>query len=433
MRWLACTLLVLCVPDLARADDEALANGPTYAGSLASRTSLTGNWGGLRDRWAAKGFVVALDATYTLQGVADGGLDGRVFDAISDESHTGNTFSTNLSLALDTEKARLWNGGTFDVQAEARAGRSVLQRAGTVSAVDNDALFPNVVEDFDDDTIAVTAVTLTQYLTDTIAVFGGLMNTAEGDANELAGSALSNEHFLNSALLYSLVEDASVPNVSLGGGISYEPNEALSGSFAVFGTSETAGDDPFEDRHGTTFSTEWSLRHSLADRDGGQTLGFLYGIDARRTDIAADPRTVLGAVLAGRPVPSTQADTWALYYNASQFVCGDAERGWGVFVRFGLSDGDPNVVKWNAAAGFSGSGWFGRFRDRWGAGSFYLGMSEEDLLQGLGVDDEVGGEIYYNVAVTHWLHLTADTQLVHSALPYAQDAWVVALRTHVDL
>jgi len=404
----------------------------TLGGDLWSRPKLTGDWGGARDHWAAKGLTLDLDATYIFQDVVSGGLRGPLFDRFSDERDSGNTFSSDLKLELDTGKAGWWEGGYFNVQVEGRAGRSVLQRAGSVSAVNNDALFPNVVDDFDEVALAFTELTFTQYMGEKVAIFGGLINSAEGDANELAGSSLSNEHFLNSALLYSLVEDATVPNVSLGGGILFEPSERISGSFSVFGSGETAGENPFEDWRGTTFSTEWTFGHALAERDGAQTFGFLFGIDASRADIAVNPRIVIASVTHDRPIPTTDADTWAFYYNAHQFIHGDAEGGWGVFTRFGLSDGDPNVVKWNAAGGLGGIGLIpGRDKDRWGLGAFYLDMSDEDLLSGLGVGNEVGGEIFYNIVVTPWFHVTLDAQVIDSAIPAGDTAWVLGLRTRI--
>lgn len=426
--------MLLAAGSIAWAEEAPPSDTKTYGGDLWSRSTLSGDWGGLRDRWAAKGLTLAFDATYTFQGVASGGFDGSLFESVSDEDDTESTASGTLAFELDTGAAGLWQGGFLAAELEGRAGRSVLQRAGSVSAVNSDALFPNVVDDFDEETVAVTELTFTQYFGESVALFGGLMNTAEGDANEIAGSSLDNEHFLNSALLYSLVEDASVPNVSLGGGVSYEPSESVSGSLSVFGTSETAGENPFDEWHGTTFSTEWTLAHELAGRAGAQTFGALYGIDARRTDIASDPRTILDGILQGLPVPSTDDDTWALYYNGHQFIQGDSDGGWGLFARFGVSDGNPNLVKWNAAGGVGGTGLFpGRDSDRWGLGTFYLAMSDEDLLEGLGVDDEVGGEIFYNVAVTPWLRVTLDTQVIDSALPVGDTAWVLALRTHVEL
>jgi len=426
LRWsVVCVLLVAWSP--ARAEEAS-----AYGGDFWSRSTLSGSWGGVRDRWAAKGLTFSIDATYTFQGVADGGFEGPVFDRVSDEDDVGNVLSGMIGVAFDTGKAGLWEGGTFDARVDGRVGRSILQRAGSVSAVDNDALFPNVVDRFDEGAIALTALTFTQALGAGFSAFGGLMNTAEGDANELAGSALANDSFLNSALLYSLVEDATVPNVTLGGGIGWEPHERVAGSVSVFGTSETAGESPFQP-HGTTFATEWTVSHRLLDRPGAETFGALYGIDERRADIAADPRTVLVDLLRGRPAPTTLEDSWALYFNAHQYLQGDGDGGFGFFVRAGLSDGNPNLVKWNAAGGFGGIGSLPRRpRDRWGLGAFAVGMSDEDLLRGLGVGTEVGGELFYNFAVTPWLHLTLDAQVIDSALRRADTAWVLGMRTHVD-
>lgn len=443
--WLLCVPLAAWSPALAQGPPAATdsrfvapAEAPDspeaspWAGDLWSRSRLTGDWGGARDQAAARGLTVDFDTTYTFQGVAGGGFEGPLFEKFSDEDDTGHTVSGDLTLELDTGKAGLWRGGFFNARLEGRAGRSVLQRAGSVSAVNSDALFPNVLDRFDDEALAVSELAFTQYLGERVAVFGGLLNTAEGDENELAGSALSTSHFLNSALLYALVEDATVPNVSLGGGVLLEPNETVSGSFSVFSSEETAGEDPFEHTDGTTFSIEGTFAHELQERPGAQTVGFLYGIDANRTAIAADPRLVIGSILSGQPIPTTTDDTWAFYYNAHQYLQGDGAGGWGIFVRFGVSDGDPNPVKWNAAGGLGGKGvlpW--REQDTWGLGAFYLDLSDEDLLKGLNVGDEVGGEVYYRIAVTPWFHLTLDAQGIDSALPRADTACVLGVRTHL--
>jgi porin len=400
---------------------------------MTERSRLTGDWGGTREDLAEKGLTADLDVTYTFQGVAAGGAEGDLFRRLSDEDDTGHTVSGDLRLEADTEKAGLWPGGFFNFRLEGRAGRSVLERAGSVSAVLNDALFPNVIDRFDEEALAITDLSWTQYLGEKVALYGGLLNMAEGDENALAGSALSNERFLNSALLYSLVEDATLPNAALGGGILYEPSEDVSGSFSVSGTEETAGEDPFSHTDGTTFSSEWTFGHTLLERPGAQTLGAAYGIDLERTNIALDPRRLLGLILAGQPIPSTTDDTWAFYYNAHQYVQGDDEGGWGVFVRFGLSDGDPNPVEWNIAGGLGGTGLFpSRESDTWGLGVFHLVMSDEDLLSGLGVGDEVGGEIFYSVAARPWLHVTLDAQVIDSALPDVDTAWVLGVRSHVN-
>ena len=396
-------------------------------------SSATPECDGVRELFERRGLSVALETTYTFQGIADGGVRPPLRRLVS-EDDTGNVASGTLQLALDTGKAGWFEGGTLDARLEARVGRSLVERAGTVSVVDNDALFPNVVRAFDDEVAAVTKLTFTQAVGGGFAVFAGLLDAAEGDDNDLAGSALSNGHFLNSALLYSLVEDATVPNVALGGGVLWEPSEDVSASFSMFGTEETAGTNPFEHTEGTTFSVEGTVGHTLAGRSGAQTFGGLYGIDARRVDIATDPRLGLVLLLRGRGLPRTSADTWAVYYNAYQFVVGDAERGAGVFVRFGFSDGDPNVVRWNWAGGLAGRALVPRRpEDTWGLGAFYLGLSDKDLLRGLNVGDEVGGELFYNLALTSWLHLTLDAQVVDSGLPRSETVWVLGVRTQIEL
>ena len=126
-------------------------------------------------------------------------------------------------------------------------------------------MFPIVLDEFDRDAFAITELTYEHALGEKVSVFGGLLNTSMGDENAIAGSALSHSHFLNFAMLYSLVEDATVPNASLGGGVNFTPTENISGSFSVFGSAETAGENPFDQWHGTTFSTEWTFGHTLAE------------------------------------------------------------------------------------------------------------------------------------------------------------------------
>jgi porin len=427
------TLLVLARVALAEESDVP-GNDPPNGDGFWSRPTLTGNWGGVRDTWATHGLSIAGEATHVLQGVVDGGLEGPVFERLSDEDDVGNTLSAILQLALDTGKAGWWSGGVFDLRTEGRVGRAILQRTGSASAVNNAALFPNVVDRVDEEALAITKLSLTQQVGEHVALVGGLLDTAEGDENELAGSAVSNAHFLNSAMLYSLVEDATVPNVTLGGGVLWDPTAIVSASLFVFGTGETAGENPFDHFEGTTFSGEATVTHHLWERPGAQTFGLLYGIDASRTAIATDPRLVLDDLLRGQPIPTTSDDTWAIYYNAHQYLRGDAEGGWGLFVRFGISDGNPNPVKWNVAGGLGGKGPLaGRPHDVWGLGAFHLGLSDEDVLDALDLDDETGGEVFYNIAVAPWLHVTLDGQVIDPALPRADTAWVLGMRMHLDL
>jgi porin len=95
-------------------------------------------------------------------------------------------------------------------------------------------------------------------------------------------------------------------------------------------------------------------------------------------------------------------------------------RGIGVFGRFGASDGDPNFMHYFYSLGIGGKGMIpGRGRDRFGLGFYYIDVKNPDL-QGVFRDrkllrDEYGFEGFYNIAITPWLLLTPDIQVVRGA------------------
>ncbi len=377
------------------------------------------------------GLQTHFDATYVFQSIASGGFSGPYFGRFSDETSNGHTLNGDLRSELDTEKAGWWSGGAFTARLQSRVGRSAVQRAGSAAAINNEALYPNVEARFDESVLALTQFSYRHQITESVAIYGGLLNTSLGDENVIAGSSQSHSQFLNFALLYSVVEDATTGNAALGGGIEIQANDNVSGSFSVYGSQETAGLNPFTTWHGTTLNTEWTVSHTLADRPGAQTFGFLYGIDVLRADIAADPRLVIISIIQGLPFPSKPQDTWAFYYNAYQFIEGDESGGWGVFARWGISDGNPNFVKQNAALGLGGVGLFpNRPSDRWGLGMFLVDLSHADLLDGLHITDEIGGEAYYNIAVSSSFRVTWDLQIVDSALPHAESVCVLGLRAN---
>ena len=114
----------------------------------------------------------------------------------------------------------------------------------------------------------------------------------------------------------------------------------------------------------------------------------------------------------------------------------DKTRSWGFFGNFGLSDGKPNPIKWDAIVGIAGSSPIpGRKRDTFGAGYFYLGYSDDfkDVARlVVPVRDERGLELFYNAAVTPWCHMTADLQVVTPTLSHAGTSVVLGLRTKID-
>ncbi len=413
----------LCISAAASAQEQ----GPDYSGDLWSRTKLTGDWGGTRTDWASKGFTTDLDFTGIYQNVVDGGFD-EADDFIS---------SADLVFNLDTGKAGLWPGGFFKTRVETRFGESVNSQAGTLQPVNADALFPAVSGRVDQDVWGITELTFTQFLSPEFGVILGLINGMGGDANELAGSPGSDDRFLNSAFRYSVIGatiPGGAPMVTLGAGAIFIPNEWIFGSVMVMDTEESSGFNPFDTNEGTTLATEWTIKHELAGQSGGQVIGLLYSFDNDFLAIGSDPRDNIPSTGA----PPTDDDVLAFYYNVYQYIWSEGDRKWGVFGRFGITDGE-GVFDWDMSVGLGGKGMFSsRPNDTFGLGYYYTAPSDIPLLRAVGVDDEQGVEAWYNFEITPSLHVTADLQVIDPGLVStpliagADTAWVLGLRTRVN-
>jgi porin len=122
---------------------------------------------------------------------------------------------------------------------------------------------------------------------------------------------------------------------------------------------------------------------------------------------------------------ATVSDTWAVYYNFDQYLWsprGDPDRGVGVFFRFGVSDGRVNPAKYHYNVGIGGKGVIpGRPNDTFGIGWSWVEFSD-DLLAFLrqridiGLDREDAVELHYNAALTAWLGVSLDLQVVDPGL-----------------
>ena len=109
-----------------------------------------------------------------------------------------------------------------------------------------------------------------------------------------------------------------------------------------------------------------------------------------------------------------------MYYNFDQYVYETEKgsgRGVGLFGRFGASEGDPNFMQYFYSAGIGGKGFFSsRPDDQFGIGYYYLDVQSPTLQGPLRtrsfLRDEWGFEAFYNVALTPWLLLTPDIQVI---------------------
>ena len=140
---------------------------------------------------------------------------------------------------------------------------------------------------------------------------------------------------------------------------------------------------------------------------------------------------------------TTIDDSYTLYYNFDQYlkVYSDSpRRGWGVFGRLSISDGNPTPYQSFFSFGIGGYNPSRlRSEDRFGLGWYFLDTSDEfgPVPQVLfGPRDGQGLEAFYNVQVTPWLNVTPDLQYIHpgaSRLTGGDDAFVYGLRVNMKL
>ena len=428
---LAATLLAEEQDGLARDVDGYLA---AEKASWWERSTLTGDWGGLRTRLAEKGITLDVALIGVVQGVADGGREDALLPPNRRDDVEALGF-LGLLFQVDTEKAGLWPGGFLALRVEGRVGDSVLQQSGTIVPVNTLAILP--ATNIDEDVIDISAFNFTQFLSEKLGVVLGLINGFDSDYTPFAGATRGQSQFLNLAFAGAPLF-VGVPTRALGGALVYLPSERIESILVVESTRETAGRNPFTNLGGITVNNETYFQFALANRPAGAMVGLLLSWD-EFTALDQDPRLVV----PGGGEPTTEARTWAVYANFfwylgateergwSPLAPADAPGGWGVFFRLMFSDADPDPVRWSTSIGVGGNVSF-RPQDTFGIGFFYLGMSNEDIITSLRVDDEFGFEAWYNLALGGFLHLTFDLQVVEPGLPRSDTAVVLALRLHAD-
>lgn len=401
----AVVLLGTCFGNEARAEES----GPLhpYSGDFFRRSTLTGDWGGVRNDLAEKGVTVGLSLTQVGQGVVSGGKDGTW-------DYGGRS---NLTMNVDTQKLGLWPGGFFTLEVEGNWADSVNGKTGALMPVNSNQLYPVPTGD----NLNVPMLAFAQFLSPYVGLLAGQLDTTSGDQNEFAHGK-GDTQFLNLAFNFNSVALMTVPYSTLGAGVivlpTKDPNEAIL-NFNVLQTNGTSTEPAFDDLtvNELTFAGEGRVRTNFWGLTGHQLVGAAY---SNREFSELDQRIRFGVENRGI---ERESGSWDVYYNFDQYlyeVDKAAGRGIGLFGRFGASDGDPNLMHYFYSMGFGGTGMIPeRPHDRFGIGYYYLDVRSPTLVGLLNsrsfFRDEWGFEAFYNVALTPWLLLTPDVQVVGPA------------------
>lgn len=405
LAWLFMMTMCFFLTTSALAEEQAPVN--PYSGDFWSRSTLTGDWGGVRNDLAAKGATFDLSLTQITQGVISGGKDNLW-------KYGGRG---NLTTNVDIQKLGLWPGGFFMMEIEGNFGESVNSQTGALLPVNTNQILPMANKN----DLNIPALNFTQFLSEYFGVFAGKLDTISGDMNEFAHGK-GDVQFFNTAFSVTPVGLLAAPYSTLGAGLIILPTKDINGAQITLnalntnGLADSAGFDTLA-LNNTTYAGEARVRTNFFGLTGHQLVGYMYSTK-EFTSLDQSLRFIIqnGSI-------EKKSGTWAFYYNFDQYLYEKKKgsgQGIGIFGRFGASDGNPNPMRYFYSIGIGGKGVIpDRPLDHFGIGYYYMDISNPNFTGPLQarsfLRDEQGFEAYYNFAITPWMKLTPDIQIVRPA------------------
>ena len=397
--WVAAAALALLTNAPAAAAQEAApaqVAPPSPPTDIIKRGELFGDWGGARTRMGEKGTKIDASFTQFFDWVPDGD-DDRGYDY-------GGKFDVKVQSNLSKS---LWEGFSVGGHFELRYGDVPLLAGGTLIPTSTALLFP----ESEGTHAKISSLYGSQLLENRFLLQFGRFNTLDlYSAHPFTGGE-GIDRFMNLSLVAPPLSARTVPPSFEGVMFS-----VLKGAhpMVTLGLLESTQDGFFE--NGATFMWNAALPVRLSKTlPGGVSVGGEIG-SYEGTSLDQTP----WALLPSLDIPlETVQGAWTFNVSVDQFVWmhpNDPTKGMGVFGMFGVSDGDPSLLRTQLFVGFGGAAPFeGRSADSFGAAFFYNDVSNEleDTVEPLlPIRNEQGVELYYAWAPVGWSRITADLQVI---------------------
>lgn len=382
--------------------------------SLATQTSLTDTRDGPKAQLKTYGVQPDVWVTQICQGIMAG----------SPPTNTACGGKIDAFLRIDAEKAGLWKGFHVFTQFEQYTGLTINNITGTLLPVS--AIQAFVQQRYYHNTLTLF---VRQELNEHLSISAGKVNmlTLAARTPILGGGGW--ETFLNRAFAIPKTGIGITAPGTLADRVIVAPTYTLGalvdlkthvGDFTFAVADPRNAEDPrviqnpFE--RGVALTAGYTLPLKLADLQGYHSLRAAYS-NARGFDLD-DFNGLRARLSSGQTL--TKKGYWFASYALQQFLMqseNDPSVGWGLFTNVSISDGNPNPVKWSLLVGIAGNNLLkGRERDKWGIGYYHYGLSQL-LINGLQSANiprrsEGGIECFYNFAITPWVQLSADLQII---------------------
>ena len=411
--------------------------------SLWTPPTLTGDWWGTRSRLEDRGIKFNGNITQFFFGL-DGGVNRALpFPGFSLQPDNSLSYTGRGDYALTFDLEKLGSPlpkGSLVVRAQHWWGQfgNVSLPSGALALPVIAAATPVVPND--PGTPFITDFLLTQPLSKKWVAFMGKRSVLGAiDQDEFSGG-----NGIDQFSIFGLIANPSLllamPYSSFTAGV-VSPREWGSVSAFVLDPQDRTKDffrvdDLFS--QGIIMGGEVKVKTNFFGLPGDQHVGGLYK-NVELTDLRFNeppPGQYPQTAVRGFP---TLRDSYTIYYGFDQYLqvySADTKRGWGLFGRASISDGNPTPIRYFLSAGIGGYSPFAHQRgDTFGLGWYYIGASDQfgPLPRALiGPTDGWGTELYYNVQLTPWMNLTPNFQILQpGAQSIADTAYIAGIRLNV--
>jgi porin len=400
---------------------------------LWTRDTLTGNWGGLRKDLHDRGIDLHLRLSQYGQGVTSGGVD------------TNGEYGGTLDYRLNMDLKKLihsWDGLSINLHARTRWGKDILADAGGLT-IPNTALLMPLPGDYEG--TEVTGLTVNQ-LFPAYAGRQGLFTIGKLDIIDAVtlffpSVAYGQEGFWNvNALVTALPWFGAVAGLSLyGGWLAAINQEYQTGETAVLvtGTENVTTSwnvsDSFDD--GVWVAAFHRFLYKLGDKPG---YFMIFGGVSTKDQASNDPHDVV--LIPGQGIVDTDEENpWDIALYLSQVLWqaeDDPSRKATILIGGTVGPDNPQFAQYNFFTALEAYGPMpSRPHDRMGVSFWYSWLSDnfKDLVSPVAdLRDTYGFELYYNIAINKWLHLTPDLQIVQNERERDDIAIIPGVRLVID-
>ena len=394
-----------------------------YSGEFSERTTISGDWGGVRQKKLYNGgFTLDVALTQTIQGGAAGG-----------NPTTGDYYGLlDYAITLDTGRLGWWSGGFFVFDGQTNFGSTdLLSDAGSLSPVNMLMIYPFAPTS---NSFLMEYYLLQGLSEKMILMFGRLNATNILDKNIFANQPRT--QFLNAALNNDILI-LSVINLSTYGVVLFNQiSKSFGLALAYFDANAKPGEfgvpGGIFQKWGIALDVGVSWNHKEGLYGGLDVVGIYTNKDPADLENPTFVKDAIKDALGEAPLPTANGN-WLINVTFNQYLWKPGkdspqskykvphtfsyefnQRGLGLFARVGYLPADRNIFSQFYSLGFGGCGIFkNRPYDRIGLGWYMVKKSKDaDKLPVNLIDNENGFEFFYTFAFTPSIQLAGDFQYI---------------------